>query len=133
MAGLRPAHFVSMACPHLGCRGTGAAQIPFMGWFSAVPLIGRSMQQASAQACYNSGLLLWVLTLKVGLVAREQPGLEPWPLSLPALSGLGSRSHCSDLAWLSSGQLRCSVAGLILMVRLVNGSSGLAAQSGLCR
>ena len=62
MAGLQPAHFISMACPHLGCRGEGAAQIPFMGWFSAVPLIGRNMQQASAPS-----------------QAGAQGAARPWP------------------------------------------------------
>ena len=33
VAGLRPAHYVSLATPHLGCEGAaGPAQVPFISW-----------------------------------------------------------------------------------------------------
>jgi len=40
--GLRAAHFISLATPHLGCEGRpGVAQIPLIAWTGAVPALGR--------------------------------------------------------------------------------------------
>uniref|UniRef100_A0A061RZM0 Alpha beta-hydrolases superfamily protein n=1 Tax=Tetraselmis sp. GSL018 TaxID=582737 RepID=A0A061RZM0_9CHLO len=47
--GLAPAHFVTMATPHLGCDGGGITQVPLLGWAREVPLIGGSVQRAMAQ------------------------------------------------------------------------------------
>ncbi|KAK9827864.1 hypothetical protein WJX74_006695 [Apatococcus lobatus] len=38
IAGLRPAHFVTLATPHLGCNGWGPNQVPFFHFLSLGPL-----------------------------------------------------------------------------------------------
>ncbi len=43
MAGLRPAHFVSMATPHFGCDTEGVPAVPFIRWSGDVPLVGASL------------------------------------------------------------------------------------------
>ncbi|KAL0047250.1 hypothetical protein WJX82_010803 [Trebouxia sp. C0006] len=45
ICGLVPAHFVTLATPHMGCDGEGPAQVPFIGWTGEVPVAGHSMQR----------------------------------------------------------------------------------------
>eukprot|EP00951_Prasinocladus_malaysianus_P015957 scaffold123480_cov48-Prasinocladus_malaysianus.AAC.2 len=40
VAGLNPAHFITIATPHLGCDTDGDAQVPIVQWMTSVPLIG---------------------------------------------------------------------------------------------
>ena len=53
LAGLRPAHFISIATPHLGCRGQGPSQLPFMTWFRALPYLQqvRPLSAAAQASC----------------------------------------------------------------------------------
>eukprot|EP00891_Asterochloris_glomerata_P004532 jgi/Astpho2/4532/Aster-00121 len=47
VAGLRPTHFITMATPHLGCEAVqGPAQVPFIGWTAAVPVVGSTINWA---------------------------------------------------------------------------------------
>ncbi|KAK9791606.1 hypothetical protein WJX73_006793 [Symbiochloris irregularis] len=50
VCGLIPVHFISMATPHLGCDGTGNAQVPFIGWTEGMPLAGSSISWALGSA-----------------------------------------------------------------------------------
>ena len=45
VAGLKPAHFITLATPHLGCDGDGESQVPLLGWAGEVPLIGKDIQK----------------------------------------------------------------------------------------
>lgn len=45
ICGLVPAHFITLATPHMGCDGEGPAQVPFIGWTGGVPVAGHSMQR----------------------------------------------------------------------------------------
>ncbi|KAL3162411.1 hypothetical protein ABBQ32_010082 [Trebouxia sp. C0010 RCD-2024] len=44
IAGLKPAHFLTLATPHMGCDGQGPAQVPFIGWTGDMPLAGGLLQ-----------------------------------------------------------------------------------------
>ncbi|KAL0029171.1 hypothetical protein WJX79_000097 [Trebouxia sp. C0005] len=45
ICGLIPAHFITLATPHMGCDGEGPAQVPFIGWTGEVPVAGHSIQR----------------------------------------------------------------------------------------
>ncbi|KAL0039127.1 hypothetical protein WJX77_008695 [Trebouxia sp. C0004] len=45
ICGLIPAHFITLATPHMGCDGEGPAQVPFIGWTGEVPVVGHSIQR----------------------------------------------------------------------------------------
>ena len=96
MAGLQPTHFISIATPHLGCRGQGPSQMPFMRWFSALP----PMQQAGPWSCMTGTALAWPLALccmrrrrRVGTDAEGRlMGVTRLPPCRAApVSGLGGR------------------------------------------
>ncbi|KAK9833727.1 hypothetical protein WJX74_003937 [Apatococcus lobatus] len=40
IAGLQPAHFVTMATPHLGVAGQGEHKVPFIKWLDDMPIAG---------------------------------------------------------------------------------------------
>ncbi|KAG2488152.1 hypothetical protein HYH03_013295 [Edaphochlamys debaryana] len=47
VAGLRPAHFVTLATPHCGCDAEGLAQVPFIGWVAGAPPVQKVLQVLS--------------------------------------------------------------------------------------
>lgn len=56
--GLKPAHFVTMATPHLGVDGNGLTQVPLLGWAGDVPFIGSSIQKLMiSMACPVTSML----------------------------------------------------------------------------
>ncbi|KAK9842249.1 hypothetical protein WJX81_002631 [Elliptochloris bilobata] len=64
ICGLRPAHFITLATPHLGCAEVeGPSQVPFMAWMGAVPLMGGSVrmtQDIPQEGYYFSALRSFV-------------------------------------------------------------------------
>ncbi len=50
VCGLAPRHFVTLATPHMGCDAEGLAQVPFIGWSAAIPLIGGPVAQLLQRA-----------------------------------------------------------------------------------
>ena len=53
IAGLVPAHFITMATPHLGCDGAGVAQVPFIGWAGALTPFLRWISVPTAAALFK--------------------------------------------------------------------------------
>ncbi|KAI8469034.1 MAG: putative serine esterase-domain-containing protein [Monoraphidium minutum] len=53
IAGLQPAHFVTLATPHFGCDSDGVSAVPFIMWSGGLPLLGgplRGLLQSIAHA-----------------------------------------------------------------------------------
>ena len=53
IAGLAPAHFITMATPHLGCDGDGVAQVPFIGWAGPLSTVLRQISVPTATAVFR--------------------------------------------------------------------------------
>ena len=56
--GLKPAHFVTMATPHVGCTADGVSEVPLLGWAGEMPFIGGHLHKAmSAMAAPVSSFM----------------------------------------------------------------------------
>ena len=53
IAGLAPAHFITMATPHLGCDGDGVAQVPFFGWAGPLSTVLQRISVPTARAVFR--------------------------------------------------------------------------------
>jgi pimeloyl-ACP methyl ester carboxylesterase len=94
LAGLSPAHFVSMATPHLGCQTVvGPAQVPLLAWSARLPGVGSIMKALappfSAVAFGRTGRQLFLMD--------GQPGA-----SAPLIHRLSTNQPDEGLHFLSS-------------------------------
>jgi len=86
LLGLQPAHYITMATPHLGCDGFGVSQVPLLGWARGVPLIGDSIQRAMVAA---AAPVTAVMFGKSGHQLWLQDGPQP-PASRPLIERLAT-------------------------------------------
>lgn len=62
IAGLRPAHFITLATPHLGCDSDGEAAVPFIDWAGALPFVGAPLQGLLQGVAHTAGAVLLART-----------------------------------------------------------------------
>ncbi|KAG1674863.1 hypothetical protein FOA52_015253 [Chlamydomonas sp. UWO 241] len=80
IGGLQPAHFVTLATPHLGCDGGGEAQVPFIGWAGPFAPVLQALSVPTAAALFKrTGLQFFLAdaapeTNGGGGARQQQPG-----------------------------------------------------------
>lgn len=62
VAGLVPAHFVTLATPHCGCDTDGVSAVPFVRWAGDLPLLGPAVYGLLSSVAHATGALLLART-----------------------------------------------------------------------
>ncbi|KAF8063649.1 IPK2 [Scenedesmus sp. PABB004] len=90
VCGLAPAHFVSIASPHLGCDADGVAQVPFVGWTGGLPLLGGPLYRLLADIAGPTASLIFRATgrqffMLDGTTTTTRGGADAGTARLPLL------------------------------------------------
>ena len=85
IAGLQPAHFISLASPFCGCDTDGVSAVPFIRWASDAPLLGRTLARLFEGVAHATAAALLSRTGEQFFLVDGAGGEDPLLLQVGSL------------------------------------------------